>query len=103
MNCKPGDLAMIIGDETPCIANIGRIVKVHGPLTVIEGHQCWGIVPLHPDPIIVREGTEIRAWHNVTLEDGICHLDAWLKPLPPMSEEEVQALIQDKGKEEATV
>ena len=51
----------------------------------------------------LREGTEIRAWHNVTLEDGICHLDAWLKPLPPMSEEEVQALIHDKEKEEGTV
>ena len=35
MNCKPGDLAMIIGDEESCIMNIGRIVHVYEPLTII--------------------------------------------------------------------
>jgi hypothetical protein len=101
MNCKPGDLAMIIGDEESCIMNIGRIVEVHGPMTQIEGKDCWGIVPIHPEPIMVREGTELSLWRNVTLADGICHVDAWLKPLPPMTEEEKEQLVNFKlAKEE---
>ena len=78
MNCKPSDLAMIIRG---CSLHIGRIVRVHGPLTVIEGHQCWPVVPLHTEPIFVRFGTEIKVMQNITLEDGICHIDAWLMPL----------------------
>jgi hypothetical protein len=85
MNCKPGDLAMIIGDEESCIMNIGRIVHVYEPLTIIENQQCWSIVPIHPDPIMVREGNKLQLWHNVTLEDRICHVDAWLKPIPPLN------------------
>jgi hypothetical protein len=96
MNCKPGDFAMIIGDEESCIMNIGRVVEVHGPLTEIEGKDCWGIVPIHPEPIMVREGDKLSLWHNITLEDGICHVDAWLKPLPPMTQEEKDELIDYK-------
>lgn len=103
MNCKPGDLAMIIGDEESCIMNIGRIVEVHGPMTEIEGKDCWGIVPIHPEPIMVREGTELSLRRNVTLKDGICHVDAWLKPLPPMTQEEKEQLINVKLTEEGTV
>ena len=75
MNCKPGDLAMIIGDEESCIMNIGRIVEVHGPMTQIEGKDCWGIVPLHPEPIMVREGTE---WHMSRMATGT--LTVWPSP-----------------------
>ncbi len=100
MNCKPGDLARIIKDEESCALNIGRIVRVHGPLTVIEGHLCWLIVPLHPDPILVRFGTEIESWHNITLEDGICHIDAWLMPLIFTEQEQ---LLKQGDKELAEV
>ena len=100
MNCKPGDLAMIIGDEESCIMNIGRIVRVHGPLAIIENYQCWPIVPIHSDPIMVREGSDLKLWHNVKLEDDICHVDAWLKPIPPMTDKELNELINFREAEE---
>ena len=103
MNCKPGDLAMIIGDEESCIMNIGRIVRVHGPLAIIENYQCWPIVPIHSDPIMVREGTELKLWHNVTLEDDICHVDAWLKPIPSFSNEEINDSVALRHAEEVSV
>ena len=103
MNCKPGDLAMIIGDEESCIMNIGRIVRVHGPLAIIENYQCWPIVPIHSDPIMVREGTELKLWHNVTLVDDICHVDAWLKPIPSLSDEEINDSVTLRHAEEVSV
>jgi hypothetical protein len=102
MNCKPGDLAMIIGDEESCIMNIGRIVRVHGPLAIIENYQCWPIVPIHSDPIMVREGSDLKLWHNVKLDDDICHVDAWLKPIPPMTDEELHELINFREPEEVS-
>ena len=100
MNCKPGDLAMIICDEESCTMNIGRIVRVHGPLALIENYQCWPIVPIHSDPIMVREGSELKLWHNVKLEDGICHVDTWLKPIPPVTGQELDELINFREAEE---
>ena len=80
--------------------NIGRIVRVHGPLAIIENYQCWPIVPIHSDPIMVREGAELKLWHNVKLEDDICHVDVWLKPIPPMTDKELHELINFKEAEE---
>ena len=76
MNCKPSDLAMIIRG---CSLHIGR---------------------LHTEPIFVRFGTEIKVMQNITLEDGICHIDAWLMPLI-FTEQEL--LLKQADKELAEV
>jgi len=51
---------------------------------------------------MVREGAELKLWHNITLEDGICHVDEWLKPIPPMTDEELHELINYREPEEVS-
>lgn len=48
MNCRPGDLALIVGSSLPNDPDIGKIVRV---ITAIpsDGEPCWGVecsVPL---------------------------------------------------------
>lgn len=82
-NCRPGDLAIIVKEEPECEMNLGRIVVVHGPMKVVDGYQCWPIVPVNPEPLKVREGATHSLWSNVKLSDRIFHIDAWLKPIRP--------------------
>jgi hypothetical protein len=39
MNCKPGDLAIIVRD--PCPENIGRIVEVRAPALYLQDAPAW--------------------------------------------------------------
>lgn len=46
LRCKPGDLALVIYDTPPCRVNIGRTVRVFGPLNVTRKNgACWLIQP----------------------------------------------------------
>lgn len=49
LNCKAGDLAVVISDEPGCEANVGRLVRVVSTTNIVNepGHW-WHIEPLGP-------------------------------------------------------
>jgi hypothetical protein len=94
LRCKQGDLALVVYDEPGCESNIGRAVEVRGPVEINPriGLQCWLIRPAGSsgrwrvvrDPAPAR--TEIVSWKN-----RIEHPDAWLLPIPPLTESDRDA------------
>ena len=46
MQCKQGDLAIIVDDFDGCKGNIGLIVRVIGPAEIVLEMVCWQIIPL---------------------------------------------------------
>ena len=46
MQCKQGDLAIIVDDFDGCKGNIGLIVRVIGPAEIVLEMTCWQIIPL---------------------------------------------------------
>ena len=61
MNCKPGDLAVIVGaSREKFVANIGKIVEVLEPASdyfvqLAGGLHCWR-VKSRGGPVLTREG-----------------------------------------------
>jgi hypothetical protein len=49
LNCKPGDLAVVVTDDPGCEANVGRLVRVVNVTDAVRepGHW-WHIAPLGP-------------------------------------------------------
>ncbi|MEN9780656.1 MAG: hypothetical protein RL014_1804 [Pseudomonadota bacterium] len=92
LNCKPGDLALVIRDEPTCAENIGRLLWVHGPLKITTDlGPTWLIVPVHQKPWAVRERDGRVHWPVVTLSAGIEHADQWLVPIRPGDPNDQQA------------
>lgn len=85
LNCKPGDLAIVTWDEPGCVMNVGRLVRVHGPLDTDPAHgPTWLIVPVRRTRwqyVCQTDGTVQRT--TVRLKDGIEHPDRWLIPIRP--------------------
>jgi hypothetical protein len=74
MNCKPGDLAVIVNSPPDCIAARGRIVTLVEHC-IIDGEGCWTYeqMPLRgrvPGMHLAR-----WAWHELP--------DVWLRPITP--------------------
>lgn len=73
MNCKPGDLAVIVRGEIP--ENFGAFVEVLGRWPDIDGRACW----------CVRALRKCRTDMGTLRHEGIC-FDDCLKPIRPPGE-----------------
>jgi hypothetical protein len=85
LRCKPGDLALIIHDEDSCQENIGKLVKVAGPLGYNQRlkKQCWLIEPVKAEMWQCVTVNGIHYARNVTFAGEAEHPDAWLLPIYP--------------------
>ncbi len=98
LKCKDGDLAVVINDTIDCRQNLGRIVRLRGPVRVLKpsGMLGWRIKPLHPIPWGVREINGRSVKELVTWQSCVYHEDAWLMPIRPQPPEEVWQEAQEK-------
>lgn len=88
MNCKPGDLAIIIHDPDFKGQDLGKLVEViKGEGLDCDGDYCWECQPLSP----LTGCDEGRVETNLTLIDIP---DAWLKPVSglPLDEEVLEEI-----------
>lgn len=90
IRCKDGDLAMVIYDEESCVGNIGKLVKVAGPLAFNSDiqKQCWLIEPINPEPWYCTNFKGEPFQKVVTFASMIEHPDDWLTPLRPSTDDE---------------
>lgn len=74
MNCKPGDLAVLVRACLP--ENIGLIVTVHNEWVMDEKDGfCWLTESSHPTPTIWWDGAPAGSDRESFVPD------AWLRPL----------------------
>lgn len=81
LQCREGDLAVIMFDERGCENNIGRIVKVIGsPRTDKKSGICWLITPEYDNTWqVLTNGcvkSDVRPFKMI-----IEHPDSWMIPL----------------------
>ncbi|WP_035881626.1 hypothetical protein [Cupriavidus metallidurans] len=67
MNCKPRDLAIIVGSGLPADPDIGKIVTVVEAVPS-EGEPCWGVECSVPLLVGLPTG-ELRYAHDATIAD----------------------------------
>jgi hypothetical protein len=82
--CKPGDMALVVRDTPACADNVGRLVRIGGPLAFNRSYrkQCWLIEPVVHRPYAVeRRGKARRS--IVLFSDRVEHPDCWLVPIAP--------------------
>ena len=81
LRCKPGDLAIITREEPGCEANIGRMVRVSGPIaTYAHCGPSWLITPITLEPWTYRVlGDGLRT--VLSLPEDIDHPDSWMIPI----------------------
>ena len=81
--CKSGDLALVVHDEPIALANIGKVVRVKGPLQVNKQLRlaCWLIEPVNPRKWCCVSEAGIVSRKVVKFATNIEHPDAWLLPL----------------------
>jgi hypothetical protein len=98
LKCKDGDLALVIYDTPGSQQNIGKVVQVLGPATMVIRTQMigWRIKPLFPAPWGVTQlngsiGVEVVDWNS-----GVFHEDEWLMPIRPLSPDETWQEIQSE-------
>ena len=77
MNCKPGDLAVIVSTTDP--RNRNRIVEILNSSTTVKGYFCWLVrcpTPLHASRL---DGTGRFQMSELFVPD------AWMRPInrPP--------------------
>lgn len=84
LNCRPGDLAVVIQDEKGCEANIGRVVVVRGPVgRDWRGYDTWLISPHRQAGYVwIDRKVDDQTVFAFEGEDDIEHPDRWLMPLP---------------------
>lgn len=84
IRCKPGDLALVIHDIPECVKNVGRLVRVRGPLKLNRMYQlqCWLIEPVSGTDWYVDYYWEVR-WCKDAAHLNLEHPDEWLMPLRP--------------------
>ncbi len=85
LRCRDGDIAIIINDTAICSSNIGRVVRVRGPASILIKSQMpgWRIKPVHRRKLAIEDldGTFTR--ELVNWDTCIFHEDAWLLPIRP--------------------
>lgn len=97
MNCKPGDLAVVVVDED-FKANIGVFVEVIKRVSDIEGFPAWEVRPLTP----------VMCWHYPGRESNTASLtepgelvdwaDCELQPIRDPGEDVTDEMVQLLGK-----
>jgi hypothetical protein len=89
LRCRLGDLALVVGDEPECLANIGQVVRVIDVYREFpaEWGFHWLVQPLSslPSPVLI-EDVRTRDKYVVYDNDPRAYLDCWLKPLRDMDE-----------------
>lgn len=98
LRCRDGELAVVINDTSDCQENLGRIVRVRGPVRRLKPSWMsgWRIKPLHPIPWSVTELDGRSVKELVTWESCVYHEDAWLMPIRPQSPYEVWREVQQE-------
>ena len=86
LRCRPGDLAIIVNDLPGGESNLGRLVKIYGPIRCDETlGPTWLIVPVSRTQYAVHKKRGIVSM-VVRLRHGIEHPDAWMMPIRDESE-----------------
>jgi hypothetical protein len=91
LRCKQGDLALVIHEEESCRSNIGKFVRVAGPVDfnpILKKH-CWLIEPVNQTPWCCINLKEELFERVVTFADRVEHPDEWLLPIDPKQLEQV--------------
>jgi hypothetical protein len=86
LNCKNGDIAIVVRDNPGCEANLGRLVEVRGPRTSsgYPGMVCWQIRQISAEVSwVIDESNGSFTSEILTWRSGVSHPDAWLKPIRP--------------------
>lgn len=84
LRCKDGDLAWVTYDEDACSANIGRLVRVSGPVILshqYDGMPTWLIFPVDRRAWSISDSMEGAYPLIIGSEHTIEHPDGWLWPL----------------------
>ncbi len=82
LRCRPGDLAIIIRDDVGYEANLGRFVRVDGPLeTNHRGMKTWLIQPVDAREWAVGPPGAVPTYMTVRFSDLVEHPDQWLLPI----------------------
>ena len=98
LRCNQGDLAWVTYDEDSCAANIGRLVRVSGPVWLSRhygGKPTWLIFPVDRRVWSVLDGKGGTYRVLITTKHRIEHPDAWLWPLRG-SEDEQEFSVEKK-------
>jgi hypothetical protein len=80
MQCKHGDLAIIVDDFEGCKGNIGLIVRVIGPSEIVMDMACWKIITLGAKGLWLLDEGKARKM-IVSDTDEALHPDNWLRPI----------------------
>ncbi len=82
LRCKPGDLAIVIRDDVGYEANLGRFVRVSGPVeTDRRGMRTWLIEPVDARVWAVGPPGAVPTYMTVRFRDLVEHPDQWLLPV----------------------
>ena len=86
--CRPGDLALVTGEDPGYEENLGRLVKVSGPLAMNPDLVLtWLIVPVSETPYAVMGFDGRKRSYRVQLQHKIEHPDVWLLPIRDVTDE----------------
>jgi hypothetical protein len=80
MNCKHGDLSIIVDDFEGCKGNIGLLVRVIGPAEIVMDMPCWQVIPLSGQGMWLIDDDKARK-RLITPRIQAIHPDKWLKPI----------------------
>lgn len=85
LRCKSGDLALVISDEEFCRQNIGKLVRIAGPLGYNRRlkKMCWLIEPVKPELWQCINSKQEHYQRLVTFASNVEHPDDWLLPIDP--------------------
>ncbi len=80
--CKDGDLTVITHDVPSCAANIGRVVRLSGPvLPDGNGRLAWLIEPITDEPYMINDLDGRFIGFMGYQEKGFEHPDEWMQPI----------------------
>lgn len=84
LKCNDGDIALVTREEAGCEFNIGKLVRVAGPVVKnTRGLATWLIEPLeHRLWWCLSPKGELEC-RMVTFKCRVVHPDAWLLPIAP--------------------
>ena len=89
LNCKPGDLAVVI--KSPFPENVGRYVVVQRESQVFDGDFCWAITCATPLLGYFSPGGELGGSRDSYMPD------AWLRPIRDPGVSAVDEMVQRVG------
>lgn len=83
--CRDGDLALVVQDEDVGVANIGKLVRVKGPMNFNQQLRrvCWLIEPVKAEMWSWTTTAGVLKTGIVAFATNVEHPDAWLSPLRP--------------------